>query len=513
MRRNALVGLGATCVFLLVHSTVVTTAEITVAAGGDLQAALNAANPGDTILLQAGATFVGNFVLPAKSGNAVITIRSSAADSALPPPGARITPAYAAALPKLKSANSMPALSTAAAAHHYRLQCLEFLANAQGFGDILTLGDGSAAQNSLALVPHDLIVDRVYIHGDPVYGQKRGIALNSAATTIRDSHISGIKAVGQDSQAIANWNGPGPYTITNNYLEAASENIIFGGDDPKIANLIASDITITRNHFSKQLSWRTENINVKNLLELKNAQRVVINGNLLEYNWLAAQVGYAIVLTPRNQYGGAPWTVVRDVQFTNNHVRHVGSGINILGHDYTFPSQETTNILIRNNVFDDVSSANWGGYGRFMQINGGIDITVDHNTVIQDGLSAVYADTNPTTRFTLTNNIMPDYSWCIMGANTGPGNSTVGYYFPSSTILKGIFAGAPASTYPAGNFYPPSLAAVGFTDLAGGNYRLAPTSIYRVAGTDGKDVGVDIDALNAAVQPSPTAPGGFRVSR
>ena len=55
---------------------------LTVNAGGDLQAALNAARPGDTILLQAGATFTGNFVLPVKSGSTTdITIRSSAADS------------------------------------------------------------------------------------------------------------------------------------------------------------------------------------------------------------------------------------------------------------------------------------------------------------------------------------------------------------------------------------------------------------------------------------------------
>jgi hypothetical protein len=68
----------------------------------------------------------------------------------------------------------------------------------------------------------------------------------------------------------------------------------------------------------------------------------------MEYNWLSAQSGYAVLFTPRNQYGGAPWTVVRDVQFTNNIVRHVASGINILGTDYLNPSLETTNILIQN---------------------------------------------------------------------------------------------------------------------------------------------------------------------
>jgi hypothetical protein len=474
---------------------------INVVAGGDLQAALDAARPGDTVLLQAGATFVGNFVLPAKTGDAVITIRSSAPDSALPGANERMTPAYAAALPKLKSPNTMSAIRTVPNTHHYRLQCLEFLPNSQGFGDMLTLGDGSAAQNSLAFVPHDLVVDRVYMHGDVAYGQKRGISLNSASTTIQNSYIAEIKAIGQDSQAIASWNGPGPYTITNNYLEAAGENVIFGGDDPKIPNLIASDITFTRNHLAKQVAWRAQpGWNVKNIFELKNAQRVVVDGNLMEYNWLAAQAGSAIIFTPRNQYGGAPWTVVRDVLFTNNIVRHVASGINLLGHDDVYPSQETTNIVVRNNVFEDVSSTNWGGAGRFLLINGGVDVIVDHNTVIQDGYSAVYGDTNPTIRFSLTNNIMPDYSWVIMGTDTAPGNATIALHFPNGTILNGIFAGAPASRYPTGNFYPASMAAVGFTDLTSGNYRLAPSSIFRLAGTDGKDVGVDIDALTAAMR-------------
>ena len=61
---------------------------------------------------------------------------------------------------------------------------------------------------------------------------------------------------------------------------------------------------------------------VKNTLELKNAQRVTVDGNLLENCWSAGQYGYAIVLTPRNS-GRAPWTRVQDVTFTNNIVRHV----------------------------------------------------------------------------------------------------------------------------------------------------------------------------------------------
>src|SRR5438132_12816498 len=74
---------------------------IAVAAGGDFQAALNAATFGDVITLAAGATFTGPFILPAKSGSGWVTVRSNAADSALPALGTRITPASAPPMPKL----------------------------------------------------------------------------------------------------------------------------------------------------------------------------------------------------------------------------------------------------------------------------------------------------------------------------------------------------------------------------------------------------------------------------
>ena len=40
---------------------------VTVPAGASLQAAINAALPGDTLVLQAGATYVGTVLLPAKN--------------------------------------------------------------------------------------------------------------------------------------------------------------------------------------------------------------------------------------------------------------------------------------------------------------------------------------------------------------------------------------------------------------------------------------------------------------
>ena len=178
-----------------------------VPAGASLQAAINAAQPGDVIELQAGATYTGNFVLPVKSGASYITIRSTP-DARLPGPGQRINPAlHRALLAKIRSGNSMSALTTAPGAHHWRLQLLEFNANAGGFSDIIKFGNGDVEQNSLSLVPYELEIDRCYIAGDPMLGQKRGIALNSKSTRIVASVIVDIKGVGMDTNAI--WAGTG----------------------------------------------------------------------------------------------------------------------------------------------------------------------------------------------------------------------------------------------------------------------------------------------------------------
>src|SRR5205809_7970695 len=67
---------------------------------------------------------------------------------------------------------------------------------------------------------------------------------------------------------------------------------------------------------------------VKNLFELKNAQRVLLDGNIFEHNWVGAdQHGAAVLFTVRNQTGSSPWAIVADVTFTHNIVRHATGGI------------------------------------------------------------------------------------------------------------------------------------------------------------------------------------------
>src|SRR5262249_26034611 len=148
-----------------------------------------------------------------------------------------------------------------------------------------------------------------------------------------------------------------------------------------------------------------------------------------EYNWGDGQNGFGILFTPRNQGGKSPWSVVADVTFTNNIVRHSGSGFNIAGPDdeagTSLPSQR---ILIRNNLIEDINGRTWGSPtaeadGRMFQIVGGAEyITIDHNTGFATG-SILMADSGKDINKALvfTNNIAPHNAYGVIGSGTGVG--------------------------------------------------------------------------------------------
>lgn len=502
-----------------------------VTSGGNFQAALDRAEPGDLIELQAGAVFTGPFTLPAKAGSGWITVETSAVAS-LPPPGTRVTPADSVFMPKLV-ASSGSVITTAPSAHGYRFIGIEIapssavrdpsmgrwrrqLSSAWRWfadpkdthgvflNDLVELGE---SDTSAATLPNHIIFDRCYLHGDPVVGTRRGIAMNSAYTAVIDSYLSDFKAQGEDSQAIASWNGTGPFLIQDDYLEAAGENLMFGGADPSIPGLVPSDIEIRGNDFSKPRAWQIGNPayqgtpwSIKNLLELKNAQRVRIDGNVLEYNWAQAQNGFAVLFTVRDQNGHAPWSVVQDVTFTNNVVRHSANGVNILGYDDNYPSQQTQRILIENNLFNDIGYDHGSGM-LFQLLDGTADVTITHNTADQSG-SIVVADGRPHSGFSFTDNIAPQNRYGIIGTNTGPGKPTLQSYFPGAIVSGNVFIGALPDLYPPGNYFPSGLAAVGFADAAGNQFDLTAASQYRNSAGDGTAPGVDFAVLCRALRNS-----------
>lgn len=459
--------------------------------GKDLQSAIDDAKPGDVIAVQPGVIVRGEIRLPAKNGDAWITIRTNAPASAFPARGTRVGPSQAPLMFVIESDGS-DAIRVEDGAHHYRFVGVEIRPRAGEYIKNLVIM-GADAKTADAL-PRNIVFERCYVHGDPDVGGRRGIALNSRDTAIIDSYFSDFKDDVEDTQALCGWNGTGPFAIVNNYLEAAGENILFGGADPGIPNLVPSDIVIRGNHIAKPPAWRKSRWAVKNLFELKNARRVLVEQNVFEYNWPQAQNGYSILFTPRNQDGESPWSMVRDVIFRNNLVRHVSSGINLMGTDDIHSSQQTKRILIRDNVFDDVSQANWGGIGNFMQmLHGAADVTVDHNTAFET-YAILVASGKPNERFTFTNNIVPNALYGVSGDNFyGDTPNALSTYFPGALFRNNVIQAGHERAYPAGNFFPATMGEIGFEDYAEADYRLKPSSPYKNAGIDGRDIGANLN--------------------
>ncbi len=489
---------------------------ISVPVGGDLQAALNSAQPGDVLQLAAGATYTGNFSLRNKNTTSTnwITIRPSNWAS-LPAAGVRMTPSRAAALalPKIVTPNTNNAILTELGAHHYRLMGLDVSVTASNTYAYAAIAlDGGYYQTTVASAPHNFVLDRMYIHGTATGTLRRCVALNSAMSAIIDSWLSDCHERLNDSQAIASWNGPGPFKIVNNYLEGAGENIMFGGSDPSIPNMTPSDIEIRRNHVTKPLSWKGGVWTVKNLIEIKHAQRVLIEGNIFENSWQDGQNGTGIVIKSVNQGLSCTWCVTQDVTVRFNIVRNVGAGFNIAGapdNSSPCPCIPARRITVNDNVISNINVGQFVGDGRGFATYGTVShVLISHNTMISPTSAAFVLGPTLTQQlyFTATNNLVGGGSYGLMGDNY-PGTRALQVYAPGGLFAGNVvILGGSTSWMPVGNSYPASVASIGFVNAAAEDFHLTASSPFKGKGLDGKDPGADVTAVNSATAGVRVAP-------
>ncbi|MFN7996842.1 MAG: hypothetical protein U0Q18_24725 [Bryobacteraceae bacterium] len=327
------------------------------------------------------------------------------------------------------SPSSITSMATLVSPNHDSV--LRFAQGASGYyfaGLELTVQNGvtgswnlvllSANATSVIQLPTNIVFDRVYAHGNDQYCV-RGFLADAVGFALINSYVSGFTHTGYDTQAILAFNSPGPFLISNNYLEATGENIMFGGGDsctlsgtmwscnPRIPGVIPSDATITRNWFNKLYpAWHNlpatgPKYDVKNSFEVKNGQRILFDSNVVSYTWMQGQGPNAIVLTPRTGCASSgvtksgtqpsaancpnPQAVANDIIITNNHFQHVGRALYGFGVDnYGYPYVTTTSarVLFSNNLATDISAA-YGG-GGFVAFGNTQKWTIDHNTTIND---------------------------------------------------------------------------------------------------------------------------------
>ena len=473
----------------------------------NFQKAINAATCGDTIVLASGSTYSGNFTIPATSCSGWILVVSSALAN-LPAPGNRIGPSNEPSLATvMTSAGGTPAIRISDKAHNWRFIGLEI--SAAGGSTQNALFDAGSATTVTANIPTQIIVDRCYIHGATKTSIRRGIALNVAYGAVVDSYISDIFSPGYDSQAILVWNGPGPLLYQNNFLSAASENTLFGGADPLISGLVPGDITIVGNWYWKDYAnWNGAGYNVKNCMEFKSAQRVFVDGNVVEYSWADGQTGNLVSIKSVNQTGTCPWCGTADVTFTHNIVRHGSIGVMIGNNDGT-GAQPVNRVLIQNNVLTDISSTYAGGGNGWAFYTGSVtndslnasskNETIDHNSAFADVNFLVLGDTGTIPGYQLTNNIAAYGTYGIKGGGQASGTASLNTFVPGAVYSANVLLtanGTLPAAYPKGTFSN-TISGAGFTNYGGANYQLTSNSPYHVAATDGKNIGVwDWTCLN-----------------
>ena len=534
---------------------------IRVRAGDDASDAVEKASCGDTVELQAGATFP-RLILPAKKcdDSHWIIVRTSAPDSKLPPEGTRLEPCYAgvASLPgrpafhcsstenvlakiEFQGKNGSGPVIIAPGANHYRLLGLE-----------VTRAVSTALIHNL-IGPQDapadhVIFDRMWIHGTAQNETVRGVMLSHIRYgAVIDSYLSDFHCVAKtggcvDSQAVAGGSGDdpmGPFKIVNNFLEAAAESIELGGSG---ATTTPMDLEISRNHMFKPMIWMQGQPGyvggpdgspfiVKNLFEIKNAVRVLFEGNILENTWGGfSQAGTAILLGPKNQAIGprnvCPICQVTDVTIRYCIIRHVAGGFQF-GNGLSGnrgAAKDGGRYSIHDVIVDDVQPELLNGRGVFAQIStaAGItevvplhDVSFDHITAFAPrvlfNIGGPLSGTKMS-HLSITNSIFRGAEKTVTttgggiekNCSAGPVSKSLdlalnscftSYNFRNNVIIGG------GSGLPKGTSTPSKLTDVGFVnpkDGSGGEYRLAATSKFKRTGSDGKDVGADIDAVERA---------------
>ena len=481
--------------------------------GANFQAALDSAQAGDVIVLDAGATYEGSFKLRKKPDNDWIYIESSGLGS-LPVEGNRVSQQDEANMPTLEvTTHSTPVVWAEAGAHHYRFTGVKFFTATDNGSGLLRFGyDNGEQADSFEKMNHHIIFDRAYITGTVSNHLRHGIVLEGMHMAVVDSCIDQMKDGHADAQAILVTNSPGPFKIVNNRLEATGENFMSGGAQPKIEGLVPSDFEFRDNYFFKPDAWNKDSPeyngydwSLKNLFELKNAQRVLLEGNTFENSWADSQIGYAILLTPEIQGSYAHWTTVKDITIHNNIVKDARVFVSMTGaggaNAPVYPEQ-LERVSIKNNLATDITY-------RMLELNANsvgpiIDLSITHNTLLFApdvvGTAMISTDGGSQSRpvverFEINDNIMSHSYYGHHISGSAPMEDIyIGSFDWRNNVIIGGSRNVPESNYDPFEFLiVDTVDDVGFVDWLNGDYRLSESSDFFGLATDGEDIGADLD--------------------
>ncbi|MEY2411551.1 MAG: hypothetical protein QOD84_157, partial [Acidobacteriaceae bacterium] len=260
---------------------------------------------------------------------------------------------------------------------------------------------------------------------------------------------------------------------------------------------------------------------VKNHFELKNAQRVLFEGNILENTWGGfSQPGFSVLLTPKNQFMNGinicPLCQVTDVTIRYTTISHIAGGLQIanavVGHNGALAGERYS---IHDVVVDDINGLKFKGPGLFAQISSSPgapllnNVSIDHVTAFAPKTILMIGNRAGAIKIphlTVTNSIFnagPYPIWSSGGTTNCAAadvplitfNACFSPYFFTGNVVFAPTRNYPSASWPTGNYFPSSAAAVGFVSYnngIGGNYQLTSASLYRAKSPSGKNIGADI---------------------
>lgn len=433
---------------------------VNVTACSQLQPALTGAASGDRIQLAAGLRCLGNFVV--RAGARDVTLTTAGASL---PAGERARPSTAGGFATLVAAGVEPALRLTGPVSGWYVSRIAVEADPAKKLNWALVRVGTGSETTVDSQPRGVTFSQVVVAGHDSLQLQRCMALEGMNLTVEHSWITGCHYKGSDAQAIVSWNSRGPFRIVNNRLEGSGENVMWGGADPKIPGMVAGDIEFRRNHVIKPAWWKTTDVGTeKNLFELKNAERVLVEDNVFDGNWSEGQVGIAIVIKSSNQSGGCGWCVSKDLTFRDNWVKNTPGFFSLHGIDnYTAgapaPARAHNLTVVRNLL---TGNQTYAGSRQVFQVTGGRKLAIAYNTMPDLGMNTIVNfDGLPADSSLFVGNLMAKTNYGIKGNGLAEGTATITPSFPGLDYRDNVLVGATASRYPAGNgnSYPSAMPA------------------------------------------------------
>jgi hypothetical protein len=215
--------------------------------------------------------------------------------------------------------------------------------------------------------------------------------------------------------------------------------------------------------------------------------------------------------------------LVTDITIRYSKISHMGSGLQIANAlDNAGGALDGQRYSFHDLIIEDINPVKYKGSGHLAEIMSVLgtallrNVSINHVTAFPPLGAFIIGDTTGTKipNLTVNNNLITAGPYPVW--STGGGTENCAYYNEPITTFNDCFSpysfshnamiaspsSYPASRWPSGNFFPLTASSVQFVNYNGGNggdYHLLASSPYKNAGTDGKDLGADVSALNAAI--------------